>query len=97
MRPLAPSPVRPRNRLRPHDQGSRDTNARRWARPDGGYTGLPESSSLTESFSRPFLRRRLMISRPSFVFMRSRKPCFFLRFLSLGWYVRFGMAAVRLV
>ena len=38
-----------------------------------------------ESFSRPFLRRRLMIFRPSLVFIRSRKPCFFLRFFWLGW------------
>ena len=38
---------------------------------------------------RPLRRRRLRTARPWRVFMRSRKPCFFLRRRLFGWNVRF--------
>jgi hypothetical protein len=49
-------------------------------------------SELTVSFLRPRARRREITARPSEVFMRVRKPCFFARFRLFGWKVRFGIS-----
>ena len=48
--------------------------------------------SLAESRLRPLRRRFLRILRPALVFMRARKPCCFLRFVLLGWYVCLAIA-----
>jgi hypothetical protein len=41
-------------------------------------------SSLTDSLCRPLARRRASTARPSFVFMRSRKPCVLARLRLFG-------------
>lgn len=46
---------------------------------------------------RPWRRRRLMILRPSEVFILARKPCTDLRQRLLGWYVRFTLLSLVFV
>lgn len=50
-------------------------------------------SLLTESFQRPFCRRRCKTARPSLVLMRDRKPCFRRRGIRFGCQVRFGISS----
>jgi len=45
----------------------------------------------TETRLRPLARRRDKTFWPPWVFMRTRKPCFFDRLRRLGWNVRLGM------
>lgn len=49
----------------------------------------PVSGHYTTSRALPLARRRFKTRRPPFVFMRERKPCFFLRRRLCGWKVRF--------
>jgi hypothetical protein len=48
-------------------------------------------SELTDSFLRPWARRRESTARPSEVFIRERKPCVLARWRLFGWKVRFGI------
>jgi hypothetical protein len=51
----------------------------------------PVKGHYTTSRALPLARRRFKTRRPPFVFMRARKPCFFLRLRLCGWKVRFTM------
>jgi hypothetical protein len=53
--------------------------------------GTARRSLLTLSAQRPRRRRRLSTARPSFVFIRDRKPCFRRRGIRFGCQVRFGI------
>ena len=57
--------------------------------PDPVRWGEGLSQPQTARRFRPFRRRRFRTSRPSWVLMRSRKPCFLLRRRLFGWKVRF--------
>jgi hypothetical protein len=50
---------------------------------------ITDAPDQAERLERPLLRRRRMTARPARLRIRSRKPCFFLRFRLFGWYVRF--------
>ena len=59
------------------------------ARQLGECRTAANSVNQAESLARPRLRRDLSTARPARLRIRSRKPCFFLRFRLLGWKVRF--------
>lgn len=50
---------------------------------------ITDAPDQAERFARPLPRRRRITARPARVRMRSRKPCFFLRFRLFGWKVLF--------
>lgn len=80
--PLPLEPMRAREGVAPIGRGLAATLL---FRHESGYSGFPELLLLTDTFLRPFLRRRLITFWPFFDFMRLRKPCLFLRFRRLGW------------
>src|SRR5260221_10421474 len=54
------------------------------------FPGAPRHRDVqTATRLRPWARRPLMTARPLAVFMRTRKPCVFLRWVVDGWKVRF--------
>ncbi len=56
---------------------------------DSDYFLLPQYSSETVSFLRPFALRDASTRRPFAVAILSRKPCLFFLFLLEGWNVLF--------
>jgi hypothetical protein len=72
---------------RPHFENSGCTTATAHQRPKRCLT--TDAPDQAESLERPLLRRCRITARPARLRIRRRKPCFFLRFLLFGWYVRF--------